>query len=331
MKSLLPSKPGTAYEAQRTGRTEVAVEEARRTAVASAAPGPLTSFSRFVLCGGGVGLASGPAVALLATLMPWASANALVTAGSTILCTELHARFTFKAGRRAGWHRHWQSAGSALAAYTVTCAAMFILHLMQPSAGTLSEQAVYLSASGIAGIGRFLVLRLVVFAGSSTTGQEGGSAGVQEASDVAAWSIATPPEPKTPQSVSERVLRGARAATMPTARARPAAGRSGRSASAPRPLRSPVSRCRAPAVLLPTRGGETHRRCSPGGVRVKARAAAGQAVAGPAVWSGPAGRRPGDTGFLTCDGACPPSGSRWHGPGRVAGRTRTASSTRCAG
>ena len=126
MKSLLPSKPGTAYEAQHTGRAEAAMDEARRTA---AAPGPLASFSRFVLCGGGVGLASGPAVALLATLMPWASANALVTAGSTILCTELHARFTFKAGRRAGWRRHWQSAGSASAAYTVTCAAMFVLHL----------------------------------------------------------------------------------------------------------------------------------------------------------------------------------------------------------
>ncbi|WP_435885233.1 hypothetical protein [Streptomyces prunicolor] len=216
MKSLLPSEPGTAYEAQHTGRA-AAVDEARRTA---AAPGALTSFSRFVLCGGGVGLASGPAVALLATLMPWASANALVTAGSTILCTELHARFTFKAGQRAGWRRHWQSAGSALAAYTVTCAAMFVLHLIQPSAGTLSEQAVYLSASGLAGIGRFLVLRLVVFAGSSTTVQEGSPAVVQEAGEAAFWSIPTAPWPKTPQPVSERVvLRGVRAAaTMPTGR-----------------------------------------------------------------------------------------------------------------
>lgn len=34
-------------------------------------------------------------------------------------------------GRRAG--RHWQSAGSAIAAYVVTCAAMFILHALQPS------------------------------------------------------------------------------------------------------------------------------------------------------------------------------------------------------
>lgn len=245
MKSLLPSQLRTAYEAQHTGRTEAAMDETRRTA---ATAGPLASFSRFVLCGGGVGLASGPAVALLAMLMPWASANALVTAGSTLLCTELHARFTFKAGRRAGWRRHWQSAGSALAAYTVTCAAMFILHLVQPSAGTLSEQAVYLSASGLAGIGRFLVLRLVVFAGSSTTVQEGSSpAGVHEASEFASRAIEVPPWPKTLQSLSERViLHGARAAaTMPTARACPAAGRSGRSASAPRPHHSSVRPRRA--------------------------------------------------------------------------------------
>ncbi|MDX3492163.1 hypothetical protein PV735_05595 [Streptomyces turgidiscabies] len=127
-------------------------------------PGPLASFARFVLCGGGVGLLSSGAVALLAAAMPWALANALITVASTILCTELHARFTFGAGRRAGWRQHWQSAGSATAAYVVTCAAMFVLHLVQSSPGMLTEQIVYLSASGLAGTGRFLVLRLFVFA-----------------------------------------------------------------------------------------------------------------------------------------------------------------------
>ncbi|PBD02342.1 putative flippase GtrA [Streptomyces sp. Ag82_O1-15] len=201
MKPLLPSKPGTAYEVRRTARTETGVDEASRIA---AAPGPLASFARFILCGGSVGLACGPAVALLAALMPWALANALVTAASTILCTQLHARFTFEAGRRAGWRQHWQSAGSASAGYAVTCAVMFILHMVKPSAGTLSEQAVYLSASGLAGIGRFLVLRLFVFAGSPTTVQENSPAGVQEASESASWPIATPAWPKATQSASER-------------------------------------------------------------------------------------------------------------------------------
>ncbi|MFF2130162.1 GtrA family protein [Streptomyces olivochromogenes] len=258
MKPLLPSKPGTAYEVQRTGRTETGVDAARRT---TAAPGLLVSFARFVLCGGGVGLASGPAVALLAALVPWALANALVTATSTIVSTQLHARFTFEAGRRAGWRQHWQSAGSASAGYAVTCAAMLILHMVQPSAGTLSEQAVYLSASGLAGIGRFLVLRLLVFAGSPTTVQENSPAGVQEASETESWSIATPARPKATRSASERAIKcGVRTATTAsTVRANSPSGRSGRSASTPRPLHSPLRPRHTPAVagLKPRRASQS--------------------------------------------------------------------------
>ncbi|WP_405645867.1 hypothetical protein [Streptomyces sp. NBC_00019] len=127
--------------------------------------GPLASFVRFVVCGGGVGVLSSAAVPLLALLMPWAAANAVITVASTILCTELHALFTFGTGGRAGLRRHLQSAGSATAAYVVTCAAMFVLHSVQSSPSLVWEQAVYLGASGLAGIGRFLVLRLFVFAG----------------------------------------------------------------------------------------------------------------------------------------------------------------------
>jgi putative flippase GtrA len=129
-----------------------------------AAPNPVVSFIRFVILGGGVGVLSGLVVPLLAVTLPWAVANALVTAASTVLCTELHARFTFSAGRRAGWREHWQAAGSATVAYLATTAAVYVLHLIQPSPGTLSEQIVYLSASGLAGLGRFVVLRLYVFA-----------------------------------------------------------------------------------------------------------------------------------------------------------------------
>ncbi|MFJ3310595.1 GtrA family protein [Streptomyces sp. NPDC086549] len=171
MKSPLASKPETAREARcgargtvRTVRTATDQDDARRT---PAVPGPTAAFARFVLCGGGAGVASSAAVSLCAALMPWPVANALITVASTFLCTELHARFTFGAGRRAGWRRHWQSAGSAAAAYAVTCAAMAVLHMVRPSPGIFSEQAVYLSAAGLAGTGRFLVLRLFVFADSA--------------------------------------------------------------------------------------------------------------------------------------------------------------------
>ncbi len=175
MKSLLSSKPRTTGGALRTE-----VTTATETTGAAAAPGPLASFARFVLCGGGVGVLSSGAVALLAATLPWALANALITVASTILCTELHARFTFGAGKRAGWRQHGQSAGSATAAYVVTCLAMFALHMVQSSPGALTEQAVYLSASGLAGIGRFLVLRLFVFAtGRNQTTEEQGDLAIQ--------------------------------------------------------------------------------------------------------------------------------------------------------
>ncbi|MFC7846634.1 GtrA family protein [Streptomyces sp. NPDC057382] len=131
---------------------------------APAGPGPVASFLRFAALGGGVGVLSGLAVPLLAATMPWAAANAVVTAASTLLCTELHARFTFGRGRGAGWREHWQSAGSAAAAYLATCVAVWVLHLLQPSPGLLTEQLVYLGACGLAGTGRFLVLRCCVFA-----------------------------------------------------------------------------------------------------------------------------------------------------------------------
>ncbi|WP_260332968.1 hypothetical protein [Streptomyces beigongshangae] len=128
------------------------------------APGPFASFVRFVVCGGGVGVLASGAVALLAGVLPWVVANAVITVASTVLCTELHAMFTFGTGRRAGWRRHWQSAGSAGVAYAVTSLAVLALHAVQGAPGVLAEQVVYLGASGVAGVGRFVVLRVLVFA-----------------------------------------------------------------------------------------------------------------------------------------------------------------------
>lgn len=132
------------------------------------APGAFTAFARFVLCGGGVGVASSFAVAALASWIPWVLANALITVVSTLLATELHARFTFGAGGRATWRQHTQSAGSAAAAYVVTSVAMLVLQQLVAAPGAVVEQAVYLSASALAGVARFVVLRLVVFARTRT-------------------------------------------------------------------------------------------------------------------------------------------------------------------
>ncbi|MET7450368.1 hypothetical protein ABZT03_00455 [Streptomyces sp. NPDC005574] len=162
-------------------------DTARRT---PSAPGPLASFVRFVGCGGGVGVLSSAAVPLLADRLTWALANAVVTVASTLLCTELHALVTFGTGRRAGLRRHLQSAGSATAAYLATCAAMFLLHALRPSPGLAWEQTVYLGAAGLAGIGRFLLLRLYVFstrpaATAGGTGRDHATGGINR--DHATW------------------------------------------------------------------------------------------------------------------------------------------------
>src|SRR4051794_30647896 len=102
----------------------------------------LGAFARFVVCGGGVGVASSFVVAALASRIPWVLANALITVASTLLATELHARFTFGAGGRATWRQHAQSAGSAAAAYAVTCVAMFVLQQLVTAPGVLLQQLV---------------------------------------------------------------------------------------------------------------------------------------------------------------------------------------------
>ncbi|WP_404197108.1 GtrA domain-containing protein [Streptomyces tauricus] len=171
--------------------------------VGVAASGAFVSFVRFVVCGGGVGVLSSGAVVLLAGVLPWGVANAVITVVSTVLCTELHALFTFGTGKRAGWRRHWQSAGSATAAYAVTSLAVLVLHLVQSSPGVLTEQIVYLGASGLAGVGRFLVLRLFVFGSAEGRGRGKGLGQVGEGVvAVAPVSMGLNPSAPAPVSVA---------------------------------------------------------------------------------------------------------------------------------
>ncbi|NEA55723.1 hypothetical protein G3I60_16620 [Streptomyces sp. SID13666] len=125
--------------------------------------GPIAAFVRFVVCGGGVGLLSSAVMLLLSGPLPLVVANALVTVASTLLATELHGRFTFRAGR-AQLSDHIKSGATAAICYLFTTAALLVLHAVHPNPGPLLEQSVYLSASGLAGVGRFVALRVIVFA-----------------------------------------------------------------------------------------------------------------------------------------------------------------------
>ncbi|NUU20215.1 MAG: hypothetical protein HOV68_01680 [Streptomycetaceae bacterium] len=118
---------------------------------------------RFVVCGGGVTLAASALLVAMTNVMPFAVANAIVTVVSTVVTTELHARVSFRSDER-GWRTHLKSAGTVAVSFAFTTAAMMLLHMLAAAPGVLLEQAVYLGACGLAGIGRFVVLRLVVFA-----------------------------------------------------------------------------------------------------------------------------------------------------------------------
>ncbi|MFE7750584.1 hypothetical protein [Streptomyces sp. NPDC057428] len=126
------------------------------------------AFVRFVVCGGGVGLASSGALVLVGDRAPLLLANAVITVVSTVLATELHSRISFRSERR-GWRIHLQSGLTVAVSYAFTTAALLVLHSGRSDPSALAEQTVYLSASAVAGVGRFALLRVVVFARPGTT------------------------------------------------------------------------------------------------------------------------------------------------------------------
>ncbi|MFI0899908.1 hypothetical protein [Streptomyces sp. NPDC020983] len=121
------------------------------------------AFGRFAGLGTAVTLAASTALVLLSHRIPWMAANALTTVVSTVLATELHARVSFGHGR-PGVAVHLKSAATMAAGWLATSAAAGSLALLRPGAGVVLQQAVYLSATALVGIGRYLVLRLAVFA-----------------------------------------------------------------------------------------------------------------------------------------------------------------------
>lgn len=126
--------------------------------------GAIAAFVRFVACGGSVTVLSGAALVMVADVLPLVIANAVLTVAGTVVTTELNARFAFRSGP-TGLAAHVQAAGTVLVAFLFTTGAMVTLANLDPHAGALVQQAVYLTASGVAGIGRFLFLRAFVLVG----------------------------------------------------------------------------------------------------------------------------------------------------------------------
>ncbi|WP_030241040.1 MULTISPECIES: hypothetical protein [unclassified Streptomyces] len=120
------------------------------------------AFVRFAGLGSGITLAASATLVLLSQWIPWMAANVLTTIASTGAATELHARVSFGHGR-PGLAGHLKSAATMAAGLLVTSAAVGALAALRPGAGLVLQQTVYLSATALVGVGRYLVLRLSVF------------------------------------------------------------------------------------------------------------------------------------------------------------------------
>ncbi|MFG1808383.1 hypothetical protein [Streptomyces sp. NPDC049040] len=142
------------------------------------------AFGRFAGLGSGVTLAASAALVLLSRWIPWMAANALTTVVSTLVATELHARVSFGHGR-PGLAGHLKGAATMAFGWLVTSAAVGSLAALCPGAGVVLEQAVYLSATALVGLGRYVVLRLAVFAERPPRPRPGG-ARVRASYDAAA-------------------------------------------------------------------------------------------------------------------------------------------------
>ncbi|WUV70375.1 hypothetical protein OG223_52630 [Streptomyces sp. NBC_01478] len=143
------------------------------------------AFGRFAGLGSAVTLAASAALVLLSQGIPWMAANALTTVTSTVVATELHARVSFGHGR-PGLAGHLKSAATIAAGWLVTSAAVGALTVLRPGAGLVLQQTVYLSATALVGIGRYLVLRLTVFAEGAPQRRTGGEIPSRAAYNAAA-------------------------------------------------------------------------------------------------------------------------------------------------
>ncbi|MFJ8593798.1 hypothetical protein [Streptomyces sp. NPDC093598] len=104
---------------------------------------------------------------------------------TTVTATEPHARVSFGHGR-PGLTGHLKSAATMAVGWLVTTAAVGALAVLRPGAGLLTQQTVYPSATALVGIGRYLVLRLSVFAERAPRPRTGGGVQTRAAYDAAA-------------------------------------------------------------------------------------------------------------------------------------------------
>ncbi|WP_432492327.1 GtrA family protein [Kineococcus gypseus] len=109
------------------------------------------------------GNAAHAAVFLAAAALPAAVAHVLATALSTLVTTELHRRFTFRAAARTPWYRGHGTGGAAAAAgLAASTGALLAQQHLFPLAGHLAALLVVQLTTAAVGTVNFLLLRAVL-------------------------------------------------------------------------------------------------------------------------------------------------------------------------
>ena len=149
-------------------------EPDRRPRAESAAPAkaPIATLVRFLAAGATTSLCYGLVFLLLSAatdISDWVL-NLVATVVSTVLSSELHRRFTFKATRQVPVSVG-QGVGGAMAVVGLIVNSLVLAawNHLAPDAGDLSTLAVLYSATGLVGLANFTTLRGVV--GSRTRTQ----------------------------------------------------------------------------------------------------------------------------------------------------------------
>ena len=119
------------------------------------------AFGLFAGLGCGVTLVASGVLVLLAQWMPWVVANALTTVANAVAATELQARVSLGGGR-PGLAGHLKSAGTIVLGWMITSTAVGTLAALRPDSGLVVQETVYLSATALVGIIRYLVLSRAV-------------------------------------------------------------------------------------------------------------------------------------------------------------------------
>lgn len=170
------------------------------------------SLARFAVVGGSTTALYALLYLAAVEVLPAHPANAAAMVVSTVVSTEWHRRWTFRSDR-GGLRTHLQAGLVTTVTYAMTSSALVLLEAVSPGAEEGAQVAAIVTASAVAGLLRFVALRVWVFARSQQEPRRRGSSELETryrpGSDTRTR-IQRPSEtkqPRGPSMVNQRLCR----------------------------------------------------------------------------------------------------------------------------